>query len=337
MYLPATHIAIKASLTPYIQRVEEQSDGALKFEVYPGGSMVTGKTTLSGVGGGVVDGGQIVDAYHPRELPHVNVVSDLALLSSDPRVSAGAVNETVLLDCEECTADFLEHNVKPLAVYATSPYKLLCIKPANTLEALEGTRIRTPGAWGPWAHALGATSVNISSAEGYEAMERGQLDCTFGSTGWLDSYSLGDVVTHVVEYPMGVWQGAWLFTVNKDRFDGLSEEHRRILLDNLAAGVRDAEEGYILDDERVKKAALDAGGIEFQEAADEIKQRLEEHRRNEVERVAETAKERGVEDPERIIRIFQENTAKWEKIVAEAGDDWDAYEEALHREIFSKL
>ena len=57
----------------------------------------------------------------------------------------------------------------------------------------------------------------------------------------------------------------------------------------------------------------------------------------------ETAKSRGVKDPEALISAFQKNTAKWEKIVAEIGEgdwsqeQWDQYAARIQEEIFSKV
>jgi hypothetical protein len=49
------------------------------------------------------------------------------------------------------------------------------------------------------------------------------------------------------------------------------------------------------------------------------------------------SQEAGLEGAEDVVHAFLKNFEKWEGIIAEIGYDVDKYEEALTREIYSKL
>src|SRR3546814_11506556 len=73
----------------------------------------------------------------------------------------------------------------------------------TSLDELKGKKIRGPGAIGRMATAVGAVPVNVTITESYEGLQRGQIDCTFGAAGWLDTYSFGDVAKYVTMISIG--------------------------------------------------------------------------------------------------------------------------------------
>lgn len=89
--------------------------------------------------------------------------------------------------------------------------------------------------------------------------------------------------------------------------------------------------------------AVSEYGTEIVQPADDLMQAVLDYRASEMPSLAARASERGVKDPEAIIAAFQENTSKWEAIVAEIGDgdwsqeQWDQYAARVFDEIFSKV
>src|SRR3546814_16737738 len=114
----------------------------------------------------------------------------------------GAVNQTLFVDCEPCLKEYVDHDVLPLASYSLTPYHLMCTAdPVAKPEDFVGKKIRGTGAMGQLVAALGGTPVNITRAEIYEALQRGQADCTLGPLPWLKSYPLWDRVKYVSPEP----------------------------------------------------------------------------------------------------------------------------------------
>ncbi len=336
-YLPASHSLVAKAVIPYYERVEADSGGSLHFEVSAGGALAGAKETLTALEGKAIDAGFVVDSYNATALPESAMLVDLALLVSDPLVITGAMNETILRDCPECLARFTASNVKPIAIISSTPYRLLCKPEIRTLADLQGKKIRSTSSWAIWANTLGAVAVNIPSGETYEALQRGQVDCTFGYIGQLRNYSLQDVVENITDLPVGTFYGSQFLNIRADLWEELNEQERRALIANAAEAITDGLAGYFAA-ETDGEQLIQETGINLVEPADDL---LEAHRAlkpKEIERISATAKERGtIEDPDAVIAIFTANLEKWEGIVAETGGDLDLYRAALQREIYDGL
>lgn len=334
-YLSAHHATNKMAVEPYMRAVEEQTGGSLAFNMAADGTLIGGRDALAGVRDGVVDMAMIVDLYTPNDLVTSNILSELALLGSDDAVMSGAVNEMQLLNCPTCEAEAAENNLHVLAVYASAPYAFICNKKLQTADDFRGIRVRATGAWAKFAAALGATPVNITSGEMYEALQRGQVDCTLINVPALTNYSLHEVAKYVINLPVGTFNGGHYLNINTSVWDNRSEEEKAALRKNRAMSLAKLIEGARAEDKAAREAAAKSG-VEFIEPDPSLVKALEEYRKSEVIRVTELAKSRGLENPEPLLAKFQELVTKWEGIVAETGGDTAKYEAALQSEIFDK-
>ena len=341
--LSPKHPTNRLGVEAFFERVTKATDGSLTVKLFSGGTLASGKTTLNAIRSGTADMGLIIDVYTPSNLPVSALLSDMAVWGEDPRVMAAAANEMMMVDCEECKEDFLEEKVLPLAIYSTSPYYLLC-RDVEIVSAddWKGKKLRGTGAMGVLAANMGATPVNITSAEAYEAMQRGQVDCIMLPTPLLKSYSLWDVVTNVSNFPLGTYHGNNFLNINTKVWKKLSKEEKRAIGDNIAHAVTDMARAYFEDDVNVR-ATAESKGIKWIEVDDSFSAAVQVQRENDVQRVTELAKKRGVENPEPIVEMFQEKIAKWKKIVDDIGTgewtdaEWAKYQEALHAEVFDKV
>jgi len=341
--LSPKHPTNRLGVEAFFERVTKATNGSLTVKLFSGGSLASGKTTLNAVRSGTADMGLIIDVYTPSNLSVSALLSDMAVWGEDPRVMAAAVNETMLVDCEECKEDLLEEKVLPLAYYSTSPYYLLC-RDAEIVSADDwnGKKVRGTGAMGVLAANMGATPVNITSAEAYEAMQRGQIDCAMLPTPHLESYSLWDVVTGVSDSPLGTFHGNNFLNINTKVWKKLSKEEKKAIGDNIARAVTDMSRAYMEDEANVR-ATAEAKGVRWIEVDDSFSAAVQKQRENDVARVIALAKDRGVENPEPIAEMFQENIAKWKKHVDDIGTgewtdaEWAKYQEALQAEIFDKI
>lgn len=335
-YIPSGHTINTAGMLPFFDKVKEQTGGSIEFDFYAGGALASGKTTLNAIRTGALDAGGLVDLYTPADLPISTMLSDLFLFGEDARVMAAAMNETVLLDCEGCRQDYVEDKVLPLGFISTPTYLLQCKEPVTTIEQVPGHKIRATGAMGVLAATMGGTAVNITSSEIYEAMQRGQVDCFMGPGAWLKNYALWEVTTHTTDLPMGTYHGSLPLNINTETWADLSADEKKAIIDNVPHAVRAIMEAY-LGDEEAAKAESQKHGVNWLEPDESLRKALADARANEAERVAALATDRGVQNAGEMIAIFLDNVEKWTGIVADIGDDYDAYEAALKREIFDKV
>jgi TRAP-type C4-dicarboxylate transport system substrate-binding protein len=335
-YLPAGHIIHTDGLQPLFEEIEGATDGALTYELFPGGAMGGGKAMLSVVRDRLVDSAIIIDLYVKRDLPASSSVAELALLGEDTMAMAGAVNELQLLDCAACEQERTRSNVVALAYYSTSPFYLMCNTPIERLADVEGLKVRAIGPFGIWVQALGGAPVSLTSAEIYEGMQRGQLDCTIGSAAWLQSYNLVDVVTDIVDLPMGTYHGGMVFDMNVDTWNALSDEQQAIIKGGLAGLARRVTEAYDRDDAMARELSAQKG-ITWHAPDPAMEDMLAAHRQAEFERVVAKAEGDGVGNARDIARSFVEKVKDWSRLVAEIEHDPDRFEELLRERVFSKL
>lgn len=335
-YTSSQHLIHRTGLDPFVKRVEEESGGDLTSEVFSGGAMGGPKELLKAVRDNVVDSAGIVDVYVKSDLPVTSMFSSLLILPDDMRVYAAAMNEMQLLNCPSCQAEHERSNMIGLMWYPTATYHLLCTSPVSSLEDLAGKKIRAASRMGVMLQDMGATAVSITTAEMYEALQRGQIDCAAGSAAWLDSYNLKDYVTAVMETPIGGFFGTIGFNMNRDTWDDLTDEQKAIIVRNLPEFVADVTYNYVVENDDAIEA-LAAGGGTLTQADDAFMAKLAAAREAEYKTVETLSQEAGIDDAGPLLATFRELVTKWQGIVAEVGEDQDAYEEALWNEIFSKI
>ena len=336
-YLPPTHATKRYALEPLFETVKKETNGSLTFQLHAGGSMVGGKGTISAIRDSLVDGGFVVSLYHQNEIPLNTVISDMAFFAKDPLVAMGAVNETVLLDCKECLDEYRKYKIVYMGAYATTPYMLMCKKPAQGLADIKGLKMRAAGTvYGRWATRMGGVPVNIPNSEAYEALERGQLDCLIGSMSWLKTLSLWDMTKNVVDLPMGAFLGGAFISFNEDSWNSVKKEDRDVFVKHLPAAMARLAVGYAQDDMDVAKEAK-SKGVQILEPKPELTQLLDAYRQDEVKNTIEAAKSRGAKNPEKVVEALLKNLEKWQTIVDKIGHDEAKYEQALRDEIYSKV
>lgn len=333
--LPTSHVGISSGMAPFFEKVKESSGGDVNWEIVAGGAMGNWTEAFENLSGGVLDGASIVDITVAADLPMSNVITDLGVVGTDPRVMGAAVNEVTFARDNALMKDWLKNGVRPMAAYSTSPFYIMCRDPIKNLEDLKSKKIRADSYLGVLVAALGATPVNIQSVEIYEALQRGQIDCAAGSAAWLSQFSLADHVNYIIDMPIGMYHSGWIFSMNQAKWEGLSVEQKKAHLDNLASLVRESIQGYVKTGEEDLEKARNAG--KTLAVPDGFAEFMAEYRPKEFDRVKKAAADRGFEGADIMISQLQEAVDKWQKIVAEANGDWDAYQEALEREIFSKV
>lgn len=335
-YLAARHATNVTSVEPWMRAVEKATGGSLTFELMGDGTLVGGRDSLQGIREGLIDMSTIVDFYTPNELKSSTILTELAMLGTDAASMTGAINEMQLLNCRTCISEAEDNNLKILAIYASAPYHFICNKPFSKVEDFKGARIRATGAWAIFATALGATPVNVTSGEMYEALQRGQVDCTLINVPALTNYSLFEVAKYVIDLPIGTFHGAHVYNMNTEVWAERTDTERKAMIDNIAVAMANLTEGAIKEDAHAREVSTKAGVV-FAPADQSLIDALATFKKDELTRITELAKSRGIEDPEAMFDKFQELIAKWEGIAAATGSDWKKYAEAMQLHIYDKV
>ena len=336
-YLPPTHVNNTVGIEPMVKRFEKESGGKLTVETFPGGSVAKATAAVDSVRDGIVTAGMIVDSYVPKQLPHSFLATELGLLGRNSVVMSGATNEFNLVACKECLADQKKSGIISMAHYSTAPYTLMCKADLRSIDDFKGKKIRSAGAYSIMFKSFGMVPVNVTSDETYEAMQRGQVDCTMGADSWLKSYTLWDVAKNVLATTIGTYHGGLLWAMNADAWAKLPADQKAILKKNMPILAADVTFGY-LQESRDVHAAAGEKGVKFNPPDATWNSAYEAYLKNEVARVKEEGKKRGVPNADELVDRYLGLMKKWEKIDAEEiKGDKQKFVDALNREVFSKV
>ncbi len=336
-FLPPQHNVNKKGLEPTFATIAKETGGKLKWKLLSGGQLFGLRASLTSVGGGMADAGVIIPSFVQSKLPHVYTMVDMAMFPEDGLVATSAATDTIFNDCPECLADFRKQKTVPLGFYALTTYKLLCNTKVIKLTDVKGKRMRTSGANGRWAKAMGGTPVAMTGPDMILALQRGQIDCVIGPLAWVKAYRIADHIKYVLDFPMGTFIAAAHFVMNRRAWDGLSKAEKKIMLKVMPRSSAMASiDGYVADDKIGEDMVKASGGV-FTKGGKEFEDLMARHRKNVIATIIASAKKRRVNNPEKIISAYRANVKKWEKILAGKTRDTATYQKLLWKHIYSKL
>lgn len=336
-YLPPTHVNNTVGIEPMVKRLEKESGGQIKVETFPGGSIAKPQAAVDSIRDGVVAAGFIVDTYVPKQLPHSFLITELGLLGRNSVAMSGATNEFNLVVCPECLADQKKQGIISMAHYSTAPYTVMCKPDLRSIADFQGRKIRSAGAYSIMFKSFGLVPVNITSDEAYEAIQRGQVDCTMGAESWLKSYTLWDVAKNVLATTIGTYHGGLLWAMNADVYNKLPADQKALLKKNMPILAADVTFGYLQESKEVQATAKEKG-VSFNPPDPSWTKAYDEYLKNEVARVKEQGKKRGIPNAEALVDQYLALVEKWKKIdETEIKGDKQKFVDALNREVFSKV
>ncbi|HHK73923.1 MAG TPA: TRAP transporter substrate-binding protein [Rhizobiales bacterium] len=228
-FLGADSIPHRLVLTPWARRVEKQSGGRIKVEIYPDMSLGGRAPDLVGqVQSGIIDIVWTAAAYTPGLYPRTEVFALPLVHKGDAVATNLAIKEMYPYELER---EFVD--VHPLLIHVHQGHALHMMTPVSGLGDLEGKVIRPPGRRvGRWTvEALGAQITKKRHPKLAKAMKAGQLDGALMSFHLARSMGVADVAqTHML---LGKNQffgtSLYLFLMNRERYEALPGELRDVI------------------------------------------------------------------------------------------------------------
>lgn len=334
-YSSSTAANAAEGFIPWLESVQEMSDGRLQTEFVGGGAIVKTATSLFALRDGMVDLTNVYTPANPKELPVATLLGDLSALMNNDKAAAGALAQFQHFECADCVAEYDGWNIKLISTWATPPYQLICNTPIESVADFNGKRIRTTGHLTSIATELGATPVNISLTEVYESLQRGLVDCTFGQFVWLDDYSLAEQAKYLLTPNAGVVPAQLWVGINKDTWNKLSAEDRQILFDATPAAVARVTFNY----DSGAKAAIEsavANGVVYNEAQDWLTDAVVAATATVRDDAVARAEASGVVNAGEIADRFLAIYAEWEDKVKDI-ETQEQFAQLLADEVYSKV
>lgn len=241
----------------FAQEVAKRTNGALKFEIYPAGSLVKAKQQFDAMSRGALDMSVFPLAYQGGKIPMVNITLMPALITS---YEQGLRWKTAPIG-KELEKTLEEHGVKIITWVWQAGGNVSRDKPILNPEDVNGLKVRGAGkSIEVMLKAAGGAIVSIPSSEGYSAMQTGVADAMWTSSGSLVSYRLYEVAKHVTTArDKTFWFMFEPLLMAKSTYDSLTPEQQKIVTEVGASldafAVKSAKE----DDQQVADVYAKAG------------------------------------------------------------------------------
>ncbi len=178
---PGIHAA-----TPWLDSIEQATNGQVKIERFFGQTLMTGADTWEGLKAGVSDLAWCMFQYWAGLAP-LSEVMTLPFLPFDKGELGAAVLWQLYEEFPSIQAEFKDNHL--ISMWTSSPFYLLTTKkPVYKPEDMKGLKIRALG--GPptqLVQALGGTPVTMIMPDTYQALQTGVLDGIL--TNWESLYS----------------------------------------------------------------------------------------------------------------------------------------------------
>ena len=236
---PQTSPTWKGMWEPWVQKVEKDADGALKIQVYFGGTLATMANVFDRLTNGVADLGYGIFSTIRGKFPGTGVVElPLDVNSHQGSIAIWNLYASGLLKEEYADVHPLEMNVYPQT-------NIHFNRPVTKLEDMKGLKI---GANGRLAAdvvtRLGAAPVTVDPTQLYEVLQRHVVNgVTVAWTGVLQ-YKVAEVTNYHLDYAFGS-SGGFLF-MNKDSYAKLTGKAKAAIDKNSGLGLS-REFGDVLD------------------------------------------------------------------------------------------
>jgi TRAP-type C4-dicarboxylate transport system substrate-binding protein len=207
----------------WVKEVEKRTDGKVKINTFPGGSLLGGKNMVDGVIAGQADIGCTSTAYQPGRFVIMNAT---ALPIGIPN---GLVGSRVLMDLYKAHKPKSFAKLKVLTLFTNSPSNIMSKKALPDLASLKGVNLRASGGAAKILEAWGANQVGMPMPATPEALQKGVVQGLFSSVEVLMDFKFAEYCRFVTMTNTGIYPFAVF--MNQDKWNSLPDDVKKVLDD----------------------------------------------------------------------------------------------------------
>ena len=258
-FLPSGAYAHQSMIQPWCNKIEKESGGELKCQIYP--AMQLGGTPpqlMDQVRDGVADIVWAVPTYTAGRYIKSEVF-ELPFMATTARQGSQA-----LWDYIQANAMDEYVGIKPIFTHITEGYLLHSNKPIKAMSDLRGMKIRTATRISArMMNALGSTPVQMPLGQVPDALSKGVVDGVLVPWEALPATKIHEIVkyhTDTSRTAPRVANTIFMFGMNQAKYDSLTARQKKVIDDN--SGVAASKwAGGVFDDstEFTVKLARDRG------------------------------------------------------------------------------
>jgi TRAP-type transport system periplasmic protein len=293
-FLPAVSNVHRFFLQPWVQKVQTESGGRLRIQIFPAMQLGGAPPQLyDQARDGVADIIWTLPGNTPGRFPRIEVFELPFVSHKRAIVNCKAVQEFADKHLRE---EFRE--IHPICVWAHGEGLIHSRRPVRSMEDLQGMKLRFPSRLnGEALRALGAAPVGMPVPQVPEALAQGVIDGAVVPWEVVPALRLQEMVRHHTEVPGSptLYTAAFILAMNPAKYAALPPELKRVLDANSgqAAAVMAAvpwdERGPVVEEMARKR------GNEIVVISEEEKRRWTRATQPVVESWVASMKERGID------------------------------------------
>ncbi len=254
-FWPATSSINQEVFEPWAKKIEAESNGRLKVELYPSATLSKADVTYESAVKGTVDIGSQAHGYTSGRFP-LTQIAELPGLSNSA-TQMGCMLQTLY---EDGTLAKEHEDSHLLFMYGAGPGTLHTTnKLIRTPEDMKGMRIRRPSAVaGDIIESMGASPVGLPANDMYTSLQRGVVDGLSFPWEAVTTFKIDEITKYHTNIPF--YSSALMVTMNKDSYEKLPDDLKKVL-DNNSGMAMAKKVGVVFDkhDDMAIQAARDKG------------------------------------------------------------------------------
>jgi len=228
-HTPEKASIVPSYLIPWTAAIEQASNGRIKITHYGGESLVKIQDQYDSLVSGLSDMALVELDVTPGRFTKTEFYA-LPFLSDNPAVTASAYYDIL----QKYSVNDELKEVKVLNTVTISGNHYVGNKDVKVLADFKGQRMRSGAKIEAMIiEQLGATPIEISTADLATSLERGLVDSTFLSFAAMLSFGVKDVTKYRTQCPVST--KSWVICMNKKVWDSMPATLQKAIADNCGA------------------------------------------------------------------------------------------------------
>ena len=225
-------------------QIEEESNGQLKFNYFPGGSMFGASESIDAVKDGAADICWANAAAYGGVFPITEFLGLCGNGINSARMATDVYN-AMIQEIPECAAEYDGWKVLVNHACSYAPISTVGIK-IETPDDFKGLQIRAAGAIPTlYINALGATAISMPTSDTYEALSKNVIQGMANDWHNIDCFKLYEPIDYCMDVPVS--PTACFLLMNQAKYDSLPEDLQALFEKYCTSGYAADMAGYWWD------------------------------------------------------------------------------------------
>lgn len=211
---------------PWVEAVEEATEGSVKIRVEPAGALTSGSEAFAAAAAGQTDGYAGWATVYGGDMPEGMLAFGMAMGASSPEEAWEAMWGN---------PDYRIGDIVQEAAHARNlhwagwsdqgPNAMFTKFPVHKLEDLAGHKMRAGGPQAIFHSTMGGAPVSMDAGDIYTAIKLGTIEGTYWDTGGIDDMSFDEVVDYAIMPGWNPAQHQEIY-INLDSWNALTDWQR---------------------------------------------------------------------------------------------------------------